>query len=132
MKRTGGGGTFTNAGGADHTLELTLDAPGEKHASHQRDLRPEVGNHRRHSFQRSAAMDVAVATAHRAEGGTQISAGAVEQGFAECAAAGLVADEWGENIGAANQGGAERCANGFLAASEINATDDFAGFVEAG
>ena len=90
-----------------------------------------MGNHRRHAHLGAATVDVSIATPHWSHGGAEVSAGAVEQRFAEGCAPGLVADEGGEEVLSLDQRGAERGADRFLTAAQINASDDFACLVEA-
>ena len=76
-------------------------------------------------------MDIAVATAHRAEGRAEVGADAVENRFAKGQPARLIADERGENVAFA-QRHADRDAQRLLAATEKDAAVDFARAIEAG
>jgi hypothetical protein len=70
-------------------------------------------------------MHIAIAGSHWAEGGTEISANGVEDGFAESEAARAVPDEGREEI-AFSQRQPGGNAQGFLAAAEKNSAMDFA------
>ena len=91
-----------------------------------------MGNHRRHARERSPAVDIAVASAHRSQRGSQVGAGAINQRLAKCRAASLIADERAKHVRALNQGGSQRGAHRFLTTPEVNTADDFACFVQAG
>ena len=76
-------------------------------------------------------MDIAVASAHRAERGAEISADGVDYAFAKSQSAGGVADEWREDVGFIEMN-ADGGAQSFLTATEENAAVDFAGAVKRG
>ncbi len=76
-------------------------------------------------------MNVAIATAHRAERGTEIRPHGVNDRFAEREPSGGIADERREHV-AFFQGQTDGSAQGFLAAAEKNAAVDFSGAVKRG
>ena len=88
-------------------------------------------NHRQTTFLRLAAMDVAVAPAHRAERRAHISPHGVQNGFSKSQPSRRVADERREHIGFF-QGNSDCGAQGFLPASEKNPAVDFSGALERG
>ena len=90
-----------------------------------------MADHRQVTFLRPAAMNVAVAAAHRAERGTEIRSHGVNDRFAKRQPSGGVADERREDV-AFFQGYADGGAQGFLAASQKNAAMDFPGAIKRG
>src|SRR4051794_13431556 len=88
-------------------------------------------DHRELAGRRRTAMDVAVAAAHRAGARTEISAGDIDERFAESGAASLIADQGRENIPLLKKR-APRHADGFLAFAEVNPAGDHAAAIKAG
>ena len=130
VKRAGGSRAVANAGRADRAGN-SFEPAREQHAVHDGNHRAEMADHRQITFPRLAAMDVAVAAAHRAERRAEIGAHGVQNGFAKRQPPGGVADERRKDV-AFFQRDADRRAQGFLAASEKDAAVDFAGAVKRG
>ena len=130
VKRAGGSRAVAEAGRADGAGNF-FETTRKQHAVHDGNHRAEMADHRQIAFARPAAMDIAVAPAHRAERGAEVVAHGVNDGFAKSQAAGAVADERGKNIGFFERH-ADGGAQGFLAAAEKNAAVDFAGAVKRG
>src|ERR1700722_3957756 len=76
-------------------------------------------------------MDVAIAPAHGAERRPHISADGIENGFAKSEPSGGIADKRRKDV-AFLEGNTEGGTEGFLAASEENATVDFTGAIKRG
>ena len=111
--------------------EMFLQFSREQHPVHDGNHRAQMADHRQITLPRPAAMDIAVAPAHRAERGTQIRPHGVNDRFAEREPSGGVADERREHV-AFFQGQTDGNAQGLLAAAEKNAAVDFPGAVKRG
>jgi hypothetical protein len=90
-----------------------------------------VRDHGQITGARIAAVNVAVAPAHRAERGTQVGPRGVQNRFAKSQPARGIADQRRKNI-VFSQAHARRRAQGLLAATQKNAAVDFAGAVKRG
>ena len=91
-----------------------------------------MGDHRRKPFQRSSTVDVAVAPPHRPRRRSKIGSRAVEDGFTEGRASGLITDQGGKDIPSPFKAAPKRGTDGLLALAQINATHNLARLVEAG
>ena len=130
MKRAGGSAAVADASRADGAFDF-LEPPRHQRAVDHRNHRAQMADHRQQAFAGPAAMHVAVAPAHRAESGAEISADGIQHRFAESQAAGAVADQRRKNIPFAQrhaQGDAQR----LLAAAKKNAALNFSRAVKAG
>src|SRR6266571_40755 len=87
-------------------------------------------NHGKFVLARMAAVNVAVASAHRAEARAEIRARYVEQRFAKCGSSGLVANQWREDVAFLQKQTASR-AHRFLTLANVNATGDQTAAIEA-
>jgi hypothetical protein len=129
VKSAGGGAAIAEAGGADDAGFATQTA-GKKPSRNGWNHRAKVADHGVVAFTRTAAVNIAVAAAHRAELRTKIGAEGVEHGVAKSEAPGLVPDERSKNVALAEMdacGGAE----GFLAAAKKDPAFDHSGAIEA-
>src|SRR5437773_11523877 len=129
MKRPGRCASVADGGGADNTADVP-EPTGEQHAVDHRDHRAEMADHGKESLPGTAAMDVAIASAHRSQGRSEIGANRVQDRFAESQPAGLVANKGSEDVSFA-QRKADGHAQRLLSASEKNAAMNLAGAVEA-
>ena len=84
------------------------------------------------AFSRKAAVNVAVPPLHVPQGGPQIGARRLNDGFPPCDAGGLFADEGCNYVVAGSKENAAAGSNGLMAPAQINAARDFSGFVKAG
>ena len=91
----------------------------------------EMADHRELPGLRTTAMNIPVSPAHRSLPRTKISARDVDQRFAERGAAGLVANERGEDVTLLQKHPASRT-DRFLATADVNATGNHAPAVKAG
>ena len=108
-----------------------LHAAREQRAVHDGNHRAQMADHRQITFLGPAAMNVAVAPAHRAQRRTQIRPHGVQHRFAKRQPPGRVANQRREHI-ALFQRQADGHAQGLLPAANENAAMNFAGAVEAG
>ena len=130
MKRAGGRAAIADAGRANRAGDA-FHAAGEQHAVHNGNHCAEMTDHRQITFLGPAAVNVAVASTHRAEHGTQIRSHGVNHRLAKRQPSGRVADQRCEHVGLF-QRQTDGNAQGFLTAANKNAAMNFAGAVEAG
>ena len=130
VERAGGGAAFAEGGHADHA-GLTFHAAGKEHAIDHGNHRAEMADHGQETFAGVAAVDIAIAPAHGAEGGAHVIAHGIHDGFAKGQAAGGIADERGKDVRVPERNPDGR-AQGFLAAAEKDAAVNLAGAVKRG
>src|SRR5438552_3536578 len=124
MKSAGGGAPFTDASRADHARDA-FEAAGHQNPINDRDHCAEMADHNQQSFFWAAPMNVAITRAHRPERRTQVSPHRIENGFAKGKTASRIPDQRRKDVALAQADG-DRGTEGFLAATKINATIDFA------
>ena len=130
MKRAGGTGAVADARRADGSGDA-LHAARKQSAIDNGNHRAEMADHRQITLLRPAPVDIAVATAHRAERRAEIRARGVEHGFTERQPPRRVTDQRREDV-ALFEGQTGRDAQRLLSASEKNAAMDFPGAVKRG
>src|SRR6266496_3068677 len=97
VARTGLHTAFADAREADQVF-LALKSFRQQRAYRDRNHRAEMTDHREFVLARMTSMNVAVASAHRAEARAEIRACHVKERFAKCGTSGLVANQWREDI----------------------------------
>src|SRR5436853_4507828 len=97
MGRTSLHPAFTNRGQTDKSA-FTLEFFREQDPNGHRNHRAEVADHGQLSFSGPASVDIAVASSHRALSRAKISAGDVDQRFAERGTSCLVTNQWCEYV----------------------------------
>jgi hypothetical protein len=106
-----------------HDVLHTFHAPREEHTIDDRDRRPQMTDHRDVTIARPSAMDIAIAPAHRAQRGAEVSARGIKQGFTESEAPRLVPNQWRKHIALAKRNGNGDAERLLSAANEDSAMD---------
>jgi two-component system, sensor histidine kinase and response regulator len=130
MKCAGRRGAVAQATGTNAAMK-PFEATGKQDAVNHSRHCPEMTDHGQEPFPRPAAVNIAITTAHRTQGGAEGGSNHVQNALAECQTPGEITDERRKDI-AGPQRKAERDAEPLLATAEKDTTLDFARAIEAG
>ena len=112
-------------------IVYTFEAPRHQHAVHDRNHGTEVTEHRQETFLGPATVNIPIPATHGTERRTEAGPNAIKDAFPKGETAGEIPDQGRKHIPLSKRY-PYRSAQGFLTASEVDTTENFARTIEAG